>query len=88
MKMDYHKYLRELEFINQEIVFFESVLERYDNIIWNPFSKNAKYRRALWRKLEALKREIGALNYQFHGDESYPDPVYFTNHVREQDGFW
>ena len=85
--MDYKNYLYQLELVNQEIGHFECVLEQYDEIMFNPFSRRARWRRAIIRKMRELEREIGALNYRFHGKESYPDPVYFTNHVREQDGF-
>ena len=82
--MHYKRYLQELELINQEIVFFESVLERYDGIFYNPFGKNAKYRRALIRKIYNLEREIGVLNYQYHGDESFPNPVDFMQDVEDE----
>jgi len=89
MNMDYKLYLTKLEYINQEITHFEYILGLNDHILWNPFSKDARWRRALWNKIEELNREIGALNYQFHGDESFPNPVDLVDKVRQDDQpFW
>ena len=87
MKMDYKNYLYQLELVNQEIGHFEHVLDQYDEIMFNPFSRKARWRRAIIRKLRELEREIGALNYRFHGDESFPNPVDFASVMRNQDAF-
>ena len=87
--MDYKLYLAQLEYINQEIGHFEYILENYEEIVFNPFSRKARWRRAIIRKLRDLEREIGALNYQFHGDESFPNPVDLVDKVRQDDQpFW
>ena len=90
--MYYKTYLKELELINQEISQLEYVLDcvsdlTYRKVLFNPFSKNAKWQRALWRKIEALNREVGALNYKFHGDESFPNPVDFQNIIKDDNDF-
>jgi len=87
--MDYKLYLAQLELVNQEIGHFEYILENYEEIVFNPFSRKARWRRAIIRKLRDLEREIGALNYQFHGDESFPNPVDLVDKVRQDDQpFW
>lgn len=89
MNMDYKLYLAQLELVNQEIGHFEYILENYEEIVFNPFSRKARWRRAIIRKLRDLEREIGALNYQFHGDESFPNPVDLVDKVRQDDQpFW
>jgi hypothetical protein len=90
--MYYKEYLKELENINAEIGQLEYVLDNvsdltYNKILFNPFSKNARWQRALWRKIEALNREIGALNYRFHGDESFPNPVDFMQVIHDDNLF-
>jgi hypothetical protein len=85
--MYYKEYLKELELINQEIGHFESILDQYDEILFNPFSRKARWRRAIIRKLRELEREIGALNYQFHGDESFPNPVYLMDKIEDDNRF-
>ena len=66
---------------------FEHILEQYDEIMFNPFSRKAKWRRAIIRKLHSLEREIGVLNYQFHGDESFPNPVDFMQVIHDDNQF-
>ncbi len=85
--MYYKEYLHQLEMINQEIGHFESILDQYDMIMFNPFSRRARWRRAIIRKLRELEREIGALNYQFHGDESFPNPVYLMDKIEDDNRF-
>ena len=90
--MYYKTYLKELELINQEISQLEYVLDcvsdlTYHKVLFNPFSKNARWQRALWRKIAALNREVGALNYRFHGDESFPNPVYLMDKIEDDNGF-
>ena len=90
--MYYKDYLRQLELINQEIGQLEYVLDNvsdltYNKILFNPFSKNARWQRALWRKIEALNREVGALNYRFHGDEAFPNPVDFMQVIHDDNLF-
>lgn len=85
--MHYERYLHELELVNQEIGHFEHVLEQYDEIMFNPFSRKARWRRAIIRKIAKLEREIGVLNYQFHGDESFPNPVYFMQVIHDDNQF-
>ena len=85
--MHYERYLHELELVNQEIGHFEHILEQYDEIMFNPFSRKAKWRRAIIRKLHSLEREIGVLNYQFHGDESFPNPVDFMQVIHDDNQF-
>jgi hypothetical protein len=85
--MYYKEYLKELEHINQEIGHFESILDQYDLIIFNPFGRKARWRRAIVRKLRELKLEIGGLNYKFHGDESFPNPVYVMDKIEDDNRF-
>ena len=85
--MHYERYLHELELVNQEINHFQCVLEQYDEIMFNPFSRKAKWRRAIIRKIAKLEREIGVLNYQFHGDESFPNPVDFMQVIHDDNQF-
>lgn len=87
MKMDYKNYLYQLELVNQEIGHFEHVLDQYDEIMFNPFSRKARWRRAIIRKLRELEREVGALNYQFHGDEDFPNPVFFMDKIEDDNRF-
>jgi hypothetical protein len=85
--MHYERYLHELELVNQEINHFQCVLEQYDEIMFNPFSRKARWRRAIIRKIAKLEREIGVLNYQFHGDESFPNPVDFMQVIHDDNQF-
>ena len=85
--MYYKEYLRRLELINQEIGHFEYVLNSYDLIIFNPLGRKGRWRRAIIRKMRELEREIGALNYQFHGDESFPNPVDFMQVIHDDNLF-
>ena len=66
---------------------FECVLEQYDEIMYNPFSRKARWRRAIIRKLRELELEIGGLNYKFHGDESFPNPVYLMDKIEDDNRF-
>ena len=85
--MYYKDYLKQLETINQEIGHFECVLDQYDEIMFNPFSRKARWRRAIIRKLRELELEIGGLNYKFHGDESFPNPVYLMDKIEDDNRF-
>jgi hypothetical protein len=85
--MYYKEYLKQLETINQEIGHFECILDQYDEILFNPFSHKARWRRAIIRKLRELELEIGALNYKFHGDESFPNPVYLMDKIEDDNRF-
>ena len=85
--MYYKEYLHQLELVNQEIGHFESVLDSYDMIMFNPFSRKARWRRAIIRKIAKLEREIGVLNYRFHGDESFPNPVDFMQVIHDDNQF-
>ena len=85
--MYYKEYLHQLELINQEIGHFEHVLDQYDEIMFNPFSRKARWRRAIIRKLRELELEVGALNYKFHGDESFPNPVYLMDKIEDDNRF-
>jgi hypothetical protein len=76
--MNQKEYLNLLELINTEIRFFERQIEENDEINYNPFSRKARWTRALWRKIDDLNREIGVINYQYHGDESFPDTSEFV----------
>jgi hypothetical protein len=83
----YKEYLHQLELVNQEIGHFEYILENYEKIVFNPFSRKARWRRAIVRKLRKLEHEVGALNYQFHGDESFPNPVYLMDKIEDDNRF-
>lgn len=86
--MNQKEYLKLLEVINTEIRFFERAIEENDEISWNPFSRKARWTRALWRKIDDLNREIGVLNYQYHGDESFPNPVDVAKVIEQDQPFW
>jgi hypothetical protein len=83
----YKEYLHQLELINQEIGHFESILNSYDLIIFNPLGRKSRWRRAIVRKMRELEREIGALNYRFHGDEDFPNPVFFMDKIEDDNRF-
>ena len=90
--MYYKDYLKQLEMFNAEIGQLEYILDNvsdltYNKILFNPFGKNARLQRALYRKIEALNREVGALNYRFHGDESFPNPVYLMDKIEDDNRF-
>ena len=76
--MNQKEYLDLLEVINTEIRFFERQIEENDEIRYNQFSRKSRWSRALWRKIDDLNREIGEINYQYHGDESFPDTSQFV----------
>jgi hypothetical protein len=85
--MYYKEYLRQLELINQEIGHFEYILDNYEEIVFNPFSRRARWRRAIIRKLRELELEVGSLNYKFHGDESFPNPVFLMDKIEDDNRF-